>query len=60
MIYSPGFSGLPQAVRQAVLNSITAVLTGGNMDSKYKHLTAADRTAIAEILRDTTDKLPLD
>jgi hypothetical protein len=53
MIYSPGFKGLPDEVKTAVFARVDEVLSGRDKRPKYAHLTAADRTAIAEILAAT-------
>jgi hypothetical protein len=53
MIYSPGFAGLPQPVRDAVFKRIDDVLAGRDAREKYRHLSAPDRSAIADILRET-------
>jgi hypothetical protein len=52
MIYSDVFDQLPSVVRDAVHARLSAVLSGADRDPKYR-LTAADRTAILDILRDT-------
>jgi hypothetical protein len=53
MIYSPGFDGLPDEVRAAIYRRMKAVLSSTAAAPAYAHLSAADRTAILEILRDT-------
>jgi hypothetical protein len=58
LIYSESFTCLPAEVRDCVLRKLHAVLTGANTDKAFAHLTAADRTAILEILRDTMPNLP--
>ena len=50
-IESPGFDALPDEVREAVYAGIARVL-GGDPSPKYAHLSASDRRAIGEILRD--------
>lgn len=59
-IYSRGFDGLPPAVRQAVYRRLWNVLTASPVggDTRYAHLSAADRRAILEILRATKSDLP--
>jgi hypothetical protein len=52
MIYSPGFDGLPDEVRAAIYRRIVDVLSSGSGPA-YARLSAADRSAILEILRDT-------
>ena len=53
MIYSPGFEGLPEPVKRAVFVRLSTVLSGEDSSPKYARLSAADRRATAEILRDT-------
>jgi hypothetical protein len=58
MIYSPQFEQLPGIAKSAIYGRLWAVLSGHEHDSKYSYLTAADRAAIIEILRDTKSDLP--
>lgn len=58
MIYSEVFSGLPAEARQAIYERIEGVLDGQGGE-RYEHLTPADRAAIAEILVNTKDDLPV-
>jgi hypothetical protein len=53
MIHSPAFEGLADELKAAVFARISAVLSGSDTRPRYAHLTAADRAAIAEILRAT-------
>jgi hypothetical protein len=53
LIYSPSFAALPTEVKSYVLRRMQEVLSGQDQTDKFKHLSAADRTTIAEILRDT-------
>ncbi len=53
MIYTPSFDALPQAAKEAIYHRLATVLSGGDPDPRYARLTAADRQAITEILRDT-------
>lgn len=56
LIYSPAFDGLPPIMKDFVARRLQEVLAGqGGAD--YAHLTAADRTAITEILRETKPDL---
>ena len=56
LIYSPAFDGLPPIMKDFVARRLQEVLVGqGGVD--YAHLTAADRTAITEILRGTKPDL---
>jgi hypothetical protein len=58
LIYSPGFTGLPATARAAVLDRLGQVLSGADPDPRYARLTADDRRAVVEILRDTLPDLP--
>jgi hypothetical protein len=58
LIYTEAFDKLPGEVRDAVLKRLYAVLTGADRDKAFAHLTATDRTAILEILRETKPNLP--
>ena len=53
MIYSEAFDALPDVARNAVYARLLQVLTGKDTSAKYKHLSATDRQAILEILRET-------
>jgi hypothetical protein len=58
MIYSPLFERLPPTAKHAIYARLWAILSGAAKESKYRHLTAADRQAIIEILRETKADLP--
>ena len=58
LIYSDCFDALPEPVLERVYQRLWDVLTGEDEAEKFAHLSAADRTAILEILRDTKDGLP--
>jgi hypothetical protein len=58
LIYSEAFDRMPAEVRDLVLKRLHDVLTGEDRDKAFAHLTAADRKAILEILRDTKPNLP--
>jgi hypothetical protein len=60
LIYSPAFDALPAHAKSAVYTKLARVLTGRETDHAYQRLTAADRQAIIEILRDTKKDLPRD
>lgn len=53
MLYSEQFDRLPAEAKTAVSGRLWAVLSGPDRDSKYRHLSRADRIAIIEILRAT-------
>jgi len=58
MVYSEAFDALPDVVRSAVYEKIYQVLTGEDASDRFAKLSAQDRTAILEILRDTKTNLP--
>lgn len=58
MIYSDAFNALPARAKAAVYERLWAVLSGRATEQGYERLTAADRQAIIEILRDTKPDLP--
>jgi hypothetical protein len=58
MIYSAAFDHLPYQARVAVCRRLAAILTSRGKESKYSHLSAADRQAILEILKETKADWP--
>jgi hypothetical protein len=58
LIYSPSFDALPAEAKAAVYARMWEVLSGRERNSRYARLTAEDRQAIIEILRETKDDLP--
>ena len=58
MIYSDAFDALSAPAKDAVYRRLWQVLSGGDAASKYARLSAGDRRAILEILRDTKPGLP--
>lgn len=59
LIYSDPFDALPEEVKDRVYRRLFDVLTGSEEEADvYAHLTAADRQAILEILRETKTGLP--
>ena len=58
MIYSAAFDGMPDVVRARVYQRLYDVLSGKDQNQKYARLTADDRKAILEIVRDTKPNLP--
>jgi len=58
MIYSDAFEALPAAAKTAIYTRLWEVLSGHDSDKRYDRLSAADRQAIVEILRDTKTDLP--
>ena len=58
LIYSAAFDGLPSKAKSRVYQRLWDVLSGSNTDEAYSNLTAEDRLAILEILRETKQDLP--
>lgn len=58
LIYSKPFDGLPSIVKERVFQRLFDVLTGNDNSTTFQHLSAADRRAILEILRETKSDLP--
>ena len=52
-IYSPAFDALPPPAKEAVYRRLHQVLSGADAAPKYARLSAADRGAVREILRET-------
>lgn len=58
MIYSDEFDAMPDVVRESVYRKLYDVLSGTHKSPRFERLSAADRVAILEILRDTKPGLP--
>lgn len=58
LIYSRSFDALPPDVRDYVFQRLWDILQGKDQSPEFVQLTAADRTAILEILRATKPNLP--
>lgn len=63
MIYSPAFDGMPAAVRERVYRRLYDILSGQDASKSVgglslTHLSADDRRAILEIVRETKPNLP--
>jgi hypothetical protein len=58
MIYSPAFEGLPSHVRERIYRCVYDVLSGKNQGPEFARLSADDRQAVLEIVRDTVPDLP--
>lgn len=58
MIYSEAFDALPAEARDRVLRRLWAVLVKGDDKPAFKHLSAADRKAMYEIVTETKKELP--
>ena len=58
MVYSEAFDSLPDIAREGVWQALYDVLTGQDRSPKFARLSAEDRRAVWEILRDTKPTLP--
>jgi hypothetical protein len=58
LIYSEPFDAMPAAAKSAVYARLWEVLSGREPSERYSGLSAADRQAILEILRETKPDLP--
>jgi hypothetical protein len=58
LIHSAAFDALPELGRDYVLRRLWEILTSTETDTKFAHLSQADRQSILEILRDTKENLP--
>jgi hypothetical protein len=58
LIYSESFEQLPTAMKEYVYQQMHDVLTDRHYGGGYGHLSAGDRQAILEIMRDTKKDLP--
>ncbi|HLI82818.1 MAG TPA: hypothetical protein VKV17_02815 [Bryobacteraceae bacterium] len=58
MIYSPAFDAMPDYVRQRVYQRLYEILTGKDQTPAFARLTAADRSNILAIVRETKKGLP--
>ena len=58
LIYSEAFDALPPAAKALVYSRMWDVLSGEDADPRYAALSAIERRAIVEILRDTKEGLP--
>jgi hypothetical protein len=60
LIYADAFEALPDQLKHYLYHRLGEILNGRDTSDTYAHLTAADRQAIREILRDTKAGLPHD
>jgi hypothetical protein len=58
LIYSESFDAMPPPAKAAVYARLWEILSGRERDERYHVLSAADRQAILEILRETKPDLP--
>jgi hypothetical protein len=53
LVYSKSFDAMPDVLKDYVIRRFREVLTGKDTSADFQHLSAADRTAILEILHET-------
>jgi hypothetical protein len=53
LIYSPAVTQLPGDAKEYLFRRLHEVLSGDDKSDKFKHLSAGDRAAVHEILRET-------
>lgn len=58
MVYSAAFDSLPDIARDGIYQKLYDVLTGKDTGPAFARLSAEDRGAVLEILRDTKPSLP--
>ena len=58
MIYSAAFDGMPDMARERIFRRLYEILTGKDQSKAYARLSAEDRRAVLEILRQTKATLP--
>lgn len=58
LVYSKTFNGLPAELRDYVWQELWEILANNKKSEEYAHLSADDRQAIIEILRETQPDLP--
>lgn len=58
LIYSKPFDAMPAEAKSAIYARMWQVLSGQESDERYNRLSAADRQAVIEILRETKPDLP--
>jgi len=58
MVYGPAFDNIPDIARDGIYRKLYDVLTGKDTSETFARLSAEDRRAVLEILRDTKPNLP--
>lgn len=58
LIYSRAFAELPKEVKDHVHKRLNEILTGKDTSDAFAHLSASDRAAVLEILRETAPEFP--
>jgi hypothetical protein len=57
LVYSPAFDALPREIKGYVSKRMEEILTGADKSPDFSHLSATDRQAILEILKETKPAL---
>ena len=60
LIYSAAFDESPAPLRAEIYRQLAGILARGERADEFRHLSAADRLAIVEIVRETKRDLPRD
>jgi hypothetical protein len=58
LIYSSSFDAMAAPIKEVILQKLHDILTGKNSDEQFARLSADDRKALLEILRETKLNLP--
>lgn len=58
LVYTKAFDGLPAEAKEYVYRRLWEVLSGNDTGKEFAHLSAADRSAVRDILRETKPGLP--
>jgi hypothetical protein len=58
LIYSEAFDAMPKPALEQFHRQLWLVLTGQNQDKEFAAITAEERKAVLEILRETKENLP--
>ena len=53
LIYTDSFNNMPEPVKEYVNRRFRKILTGEDTTKEYAHLSASDRQAILEIMKET-------
>ena len=58
LIYSPSFDAMPENAKKGIYARMWTILSGALSDHRYVQLSADDRKAVLDILRETKSDLP--
>jgi hypothetical protein len=58
LIYSPSFDAMPENAKKGIYARMWTILSGAPSDHRYLQLSADDRKAVLDILRETKSDLP--